>query len=657
MTNSSDNEMIRARESFINEKKIYKNKIRPEILESWLRSNNCRVNPRAAVLPAFISKQEAANLRNDRFFRGELVKEFSKKMYKLLEDTRSVIFYTDENLTIIIQKGNQLLLNELNEFNLGIGTNLKESVVGTNAAALACINNSECSVVGAEHYIDALQNYACAAVQMVDPDDNSIYGYAMFITDKSNYCRYQLSTLEYFIILTRFYLNIQLQDSELTLYNKLLSQSIEQQDRGVIFVDKNGFILKVNAWVRSNLSRGNRGEKFLSSFPELSKAAECLQTGKPLLLQEVYLNNSPLKNKVFFMECQPLKKDKDINGMIISLFDKRTLNKKISQVCNFSAHFVFDDLIGSNVNFQNAKRLALNAADSPSNILITGESGTGKELFAQAIHNASTRRSGPFISINCAAIPRELIGSELFGYVEGAFTGARRGGAQGKFELADKGTIFLDEIGEMPLDMQAVLLRVLEDKRITRLGGCYPVPVDVRVISATNKNLWESVASNQFRLDLYYRLNVVNIDIPPLRNRKEDISLLIDYYIGHFNQVLNKNISGLAPEALELLKNYHFPGNVRELRNIIERGINQCSSNYISLQNLPREIVSTQIPAQPNYYPQNNNLTGRNIEEKISKLINEKETILQLMSKYNGNKTRVAQELGISRVTLYKKLK
>jgi len=656
MTYCIDRDIIPVREAFINEKKIYKNKIRPEILESWIRSANYKVNPRATLLPTFISKQEAANLRNDRFFRGELVKEFSNKMYKLLEDTNSVIFYTDENLTIIIQKGNQTLLKELNELNLGIGTNLNEKNVGTNAAALACINNSECSVVGAEHYIEALQNYACAAVQMVDPDDNSIYGYAMFVTNKSNYSPYQLFTLEYFITLTKFYFNIQLQDSELTLYNKLLSQSIEEWDRGIIFVDKNGFILKANAWVRNRLGRGNRGEKFLDSFPELAKATECLETGKPLQLEELYLSNSHLKNKSFFMECQPLKKGKDIRGIVISLIDKKTLNKKISRIYNFSAHFVFDDLIGSSANFLIAKNLAINAAKSNSNILITGESGTGKELFAQAIHNASNRRNGPFISVNCAAIPKELIGSELFGYVEGAFTGARRGGAQGKFELADKGTIFLDEIGEMPLDMQAVLLRVLEERQITRLGGSYPIPIDVRIISATNKNLWESVTSNQFRLDLYYRLNVVNIEIPPLRDRKEDIPLFIEYFIKNFNQILNKNVIGIKPEALELLKNYHFFGNVRELRNIIERAMNQCNSSYISPEDLPGEVLSTQISTQLNNYSQNNSI-GRNIEEKISKLINEKETILKLMNKYNGNKTRVAKELGISRVTLYKKLK
>lgn len=642
------------RRNFIDNGEINKGKIRPEILESWNRSGKSGVNPDSLILPSYISKQEASTLRGDRFFRTESAKTFSNKLYSLLENTGSAIFYTDENLTVIIQRGSKALIAKLNSVGLQIGTNLSESRIGTNAVALSASHeNNKFSVIGGEHYVAALHGYACTAMPMMENDTNLIYGYSMFITTIENYNPYQFTTFEYFILLTSFNLDLFIQDSKLTLYNTLLTQSVEQQDKGVIFVDINGFIIKVNSWISLHFGRGSRGEKFVSTFPDLSEAMECMRTKSPLLLKEVNIDTLSMKRASYYMECYPIKKDNLVKGMIVTIINKKQVHNNLTKIYNFNAHFVFDDLIGSCQNFIEAKISAKKAAHSLSNILITGESGTGKELFAQSIHNASPRSNGPFISINCAAIPRELIGSELFGYAEGAFTGARKGGATGKFELADKGTIFLDEIGEMPLDMQSILLRVLEEKKVTRLGGSHPIPIDVKVITATNKKLWNSVLSNEFRLDLYYRLNVINIEIPPLRERKEDIPLLINYFINYFKQVLNSEISGVTPQAVEMLMDYDFPGNVRELRNIIERGINQTNSNQIAIDDLPKEIVCSNYGINDNDEVH----TGKNREQKISKLMTEKEKILSLLEKYNGNKTLVAKELGISRVTLYNKLK
>lgn len=261
-------------------------------------------------------------------------------------------------------------------------------------------------------------------------------------------------------------------------------------------------------------------------------------------------------------------------------------------------------------------------------------------MFAQAIHNGSVRGNGPFVAINCGAIPRELIASELFGYSEGSFTGAKRGGKPGKFELANGGTIFLDEIGEMPLQLQTILLRAIEQKTITRIGGHDLIPVDVRIIAATNKNLQDEVGKGNFRQDLYYRLNVVKIDMVPLRERQEDIPLLINHFVKHLCSKLNKTkMMQVDAKVIKALKNYHWPGNIRELQNILERAVNVCQGSVLTPDDLPADFKVKDV---------------RQVLLPVE--LYEKEMIGQLLKKHNHNITRVANELGISRSTLYRKL-
>jgi len=284
------------------------------------------------------------------------------------------------------------------------------------------------------------------------------------------------------------------------------------------------------------------------------------------------------------------------------------------------------------------------AASSDSNVLLLGESGVGKEMFAQSIHNASSRSREPFFAINCAALPRELVSSELFGYEEGAFTGARKGGNPGKFELADQGTIFLDEIGEMPLDLQGTLLRVLEEGTIIRLGGREVIPVNVRIIAATNKNLPEEVRRGNFRLDLYYRLGVINIKIPSLRERKGDIPLMVDHFIRIIGPKLGKKINHIEDAAMDIMLNYDWPGNVRELNNVLERAINMTTGDVLTAEVLPPEIRKPGPDFMPLW------------EKGFSKDSLEEQLIRNYLHKFQGNKSRVARELGISRSSLYRKL-
>lgn len=318
------------------------------------------------------------------------------------------------------------------------------------------------------------------------------------------------------------------------------------------------------------------------------------------------------------------------------------LKNEISELA--SAKYTFSDLIGDKTLFSECKRLALQAAKSDSGILITGESGTGKELFAHAIHNAGYRAGGPFIKVNCAAIPENLLESEMFGHEKGAFTGALKAKI-GKFELADKGTIFLDEIGDMSFALQSKLLRVLQEKEVERLGSNKLKKIDIRIIAATNQNLKKMVENKTFREDLYYRLKVINIQVPPLRERKEDLPLLINYFLNIYNKKFKKNCT-ISEELVNMMLKYDWPGNVRELQNILERAVVLSDGEKI----IPQLIISnldikTAVISEDNIIPMDE------IEKQAL------ERALAIHGNSLAGKKRAAKELNISLATLYNRMK
>ncbi len=335
-------------------------------------------------------------------------------------------------------------------------------------------------------------------------------------------------------------------------------------------------------------------------------------------------------------------------------FIKQYKNESIQKIDIFKSKYTFNDIITRSKSIHRCKKLALKYASTDFPVLITGESGVGKELFAHSIHHSSKRSNGPFIMVNCAAIPENLIESELFGYEKGAFTGADKKGKKGKFELANGGTIFLDEIEDLPLGLQAKLLRVLQEKEIEKIGSNKLIRVNIRVIAATNMNLQDKVTHSQFRQDLFYRLNVLHLEIPPLKTRKDDIVLLTK----HFNSLLYQEYGLLKkyPEViLNKLKQYHWPGNIRELKNVIERSTISSDHNEIKITDLPSylynknqetSIEKTQLNRKENILPLNETLATI-----------EKEIILKTLKENMYNKAKTANKLGIPRMTLYRKLK
>ena len=312
-----------------------------------------------------------------------------------------------------------------------------------------------------------------------------------------------------------------------------------------------------------------------------------------------------------------------------------------------SSKYTLNHIVGKSEKIVELKRLAFKAAQTNAPVLLIGESGTGKELFAHAIHYASERRPRPFIRLNCAAIPRDLLEAELFGYEPGAFTGAGSKGKPGKFELAHHGSIFLDEISDLPWEMQPKLLRVLEEKEMERLGGTRLTRFDFRLIAATNENLERYVEEGKFRKDLYYRLNVIPIQIPPLRERKEDIPVIADHLIQTLNKDLGTNVIKISPEVLNIFENYDWPGNVRELANILERILYPIDGDTIQMKHLPiflQSLGTASTKLQPTLL--------KRLKENM-----EKEALLHAIRISNDNKNKAARLLGIHRTALYKKMK
>lgn len=354
-----------------------------------------------------------------------------------------------------------------------------------------------------------------------------------------------------------------------------------------------------------------------------------------------------------------LSKPFDNEALLLTVdraLERRRLNREVEALrTELETRYGFSEIIGLSPQMQEVFRMMAKVARVDATVLITGESGTGKELVARAIHRRGARCSGPFVSVNCSAIPDTLVESEFFGSERGAFTDARESRA-GKFETAHLGSLFLDEIGDLALDAQAKLLRALQERQITRLGGTRSRSVDVRVIAATNRNLEQAVSRGEFREDLYWRINVVNIKLPPLRDRREDLPLLIDHFLDHFNKELGLAVKTIGRDAKALLLNYDWPGNVRELENTLCRAMILCECTTLSPQDLPPRIRGESEPGEAVSWPAPSQVKLSDAVNQMAERV-ERSLIVSRLAQLRGNRTATAQSLGVSRKTLFNKMR
>lgn len=368
-----------------------------------------------------------------------------------------------------------------------------------------------------------------------------------------------------------------------------------------------------------------------------------IETGKPVIDLPVNIVNREGRKIPLSISTAVLRSGEgEIVGGVETFRDLSAIEELKREI---TRQYTFEDIISKNHEIQKIFQILPDIAETDVTVLIQGPSGSGKELFARAIHNLSPRRQGPYVVVNCGALPDTLLESELFGYVKGAFTDAKKD-KPGRFALAQGGTIFLDEIGDISPAMQVKLLRVLQEKEFEPLGAICPVKADVRVICATNKDLARLVEEGKFREDLYYRINVIKIELPPLSKRREDIPLLIDHFIWRLNATSRKNIIGVSDEVLQLLMKYEFPGNVRELENIIEHAFILCRGSVIQVEHLPKEVVER-------IHRPSRQIVGKDLGLKSLEI----KAIKAALQKHHGHRGKAAQELGIDKSTLWRKMK
>jgi len=578
--------------------------------------------------------------------------EYYKAVQDVLSENKAVLLYTYINFDIFGRYGNQKLKDELAAKNIRLGATLSEKNAGTNAAVMASRSPKSVWVVGGEHYMDALKPYACYAFRINGKYGRS--GYIVLMTYRDNLDE-RIVKLFRLIESTECIITAGLVAKDVIMRDAMQRNEYSKSSTSdiVIMVDNSSTITFANDMFYEFYNHApleTINSSLGSICPELEPLVPLISQGKRVMGRQVELVRPSMETEQYFVDMSPINTNSKRLGMLITLYKGKAKAASAAAGGN-AARYTFGDLIGVSEPFVQLKRFAEEIAATPSPILIQGESGTGKELFANAIHCASQRRDKPFVAINCAAIPRDLIGSELFGYVGGSFTGASRTGAKGKFELADGGTLFLDEIGEMPVEMQSVLLRALEENTITRIGATKPINVDVRIITATNKDLSKCISEGSFRADLYYRLSVINLNMVPLRQRREDIPVLADYFLKHFAASNNKPMKGISTEAMTAMMEYAWPGNVRELRNAVERGVIVSKNGYIEAEDMP-EVITGRIKPQPE--PEQPRERVRDLESFFER--QRLDMAKKLMVEFKGNKSKVAQKMGISRSTLYRLL-
>jgi len=626
-------------EKFISTGQVHPN-VRDEIADSWIRCKTYGVDP-------YNGKGSVKHPKIDKLINknSELIsvaRPVIESIYSMVRGSGFALFLVDKDGYIIDVIGDKDIMERVEELNFLKGELWSEKIVGTNAIGTALYLNKPVQTIGAEHYGINQHSWTCSAAPIYDEDDNLIG----CINMSGNYYNAHSHTLG---IVTAAAQSIQKQ-MELAISYKLLNVTFDSISEGMIVMNEHMKIKRINGRalkilnisleeaMNMNINQVLSGINFQKLLKEENKFFNNLEW-------DFSINNEMIKCVINIL---PLNKNGKNSGMVITFTEVEMVHKLVNKFAGYKAQYEFKDIITNNLEMKNMINFAKKAAKSDCNILIQGESGTGKELISQSIHNYSNRARGPFVAVNCASIPSELVESELFGYEKGAFTGASKEGHPGKFELADGGTIFLDEIGELPLDIQSKLLRVLDNGKIVRIGGTYEKQLDVRVIGATNRILKNEISKKNFREDLYYRLSVMEIKTIPLRERKEDIDLLVNDFVQKLN-IKNKNkIMSLKQSYIDELKKYDWGGNIRELKNVFERDY------YISED----EIMNINC-LDYNSKDENINNQESSIEEiKIVPLDElEDKAIRNAIKKCDGNFQLAAKLLNIGRATLYRKIK
>jgi transcriptional regulator of acetoin/glycerol metabolism len=621
-----------------------RDRVRGVIADSWLRCRDRDVDPE---LPGASGPLAGGALERHRDRHRTLLEASAPVLSAardFLSDAGSILLLTDAQGIIIGVEGDAATRERAKDIELVPGATWDELAAGTNAIGTALAIGHAVQVHGAEHFCEGIQQWTCAAAVVHDPCDGSVVGAIDVSGTRHTYSRQSLA----FVVSAAAQIETRLKQLELTERYRILDRCVPllsiAHDEGVILFDRRGFVVKANGQAAAALTTAGRA---LSAGHALRVDALNLEApGVPERLPE-WLPAARIE--------PVLDRGERIGTFVVlarTAARGTTLPRSAAAADVGREEDAFASVIGPSAALRDAVARARLLAPARAPVLLLGETGVGKELFARGLHAAGNEGRGPFVALNCAGLSRDLLASELFGYAGGAFTGARRGGAEGKLEAAQGGTLFLDEIGDMPIELQGHLLRALELGEITRIGENRPRQVQFRLISATNRELRDEVAAGRFRMDLYYRVAVTSVRIPPLRDRPDDVVPLAEHYLRSFRDRRNAGPRDLSAEARAALRAYRWPGNVRELRNVIEAVELVTMGEVVAWADLPDELRATAVsPPLPFERAEASAAGGGDLRCAAA------EAIRVAVRVEGGNLTATARRLGIAKSTLYAKIR
>ena len=627
---------------FVNTGKVHSDLVAAHILESWSRCHAAEVEFAGGACRDILSAGELSKRETSLL---EIASPVMDALAHWLHDQPSIVVLVDHDSYILNSVGDVGALKQAERLNFGPGANWSEYSVGTNAIGVAMAVGKPVQVTGREHYNDGHHEWTCAASPVLAPDGSAVG--CLDISGPMEHASPKLLAIaKAAALFIAERIGLEQGWRELISRQNNLAAALDMLNEPVISLSRRGDILEANLSAARLLGRpreellGKPHQAFLSLGNALASARGAGQSVRGLTAVHT---GSGDDFRQFTCRTHHNSRGR-LEGYLLTLSNPAPQKMKTRATPGEPLRYAFDDIMGKSVALTRVVEQAKAAARGDSTILILGESGVGKEMFAQSIHRASPRRVNPFVVVNCGAFAPELVQSELFGYADGAFTGAQKGGRKGKLEQARGGTLFLDEVAEMPLDMQVNLLRFLENRTYCRVGGDRTCEADVRIIAATNRDLKAEVDQGRFRQDLFYRLNVVAMEIPSLRRRARDIPILVRHFLPELAARHHKTVGGLTRPALNALMAHDWPGNIRELHNVLERAVNFAVDRLIGLEDLPPELQRAP-----------NSIRAKSSDGLLSLAALEKRAIEDALVVCRGNVSKAAQALGIGRNTLYEK--
>lgn len=618
----------------------------PEVLKAWIRCRKLGTDPLKLPEKKILKGTELQKLlaKNREFI--DTSKPFMCNLYQFLKGSGFNVILFDRDGYLLEILGDHDRAELMRNTGGVVGALWNEASAGHNVTGSIIKTKKPVRLFGSQHYIKAYHGETGCGAPIFSPEGKLLGGISLTSRNfRVNPHTLGMAVAAAYAVETELRTRKAFAERQTAYqYQKTVIASITE---GIIAVDNRGIISLINRPAQKLFALPSsqlEGKSLSAILPPRNKILlSLIEKNSVVTDKEVPIFSHGALND-YTVTLTPIISTENLRiGKLIVLNEIKRARTMVTRMVGARAAYRFEDICGRNTRFLIAVEQARVVAQNDSNVLLLGKSGTGKDVFAQSIHNASHRKDGPYVAINCGAIPRDLVANELFGHEQGAFTGSRRGGNQGKFELADGGTIFLDEIAEMPLELQAALLRVIEDKSIIRIGGKQIRKINVRIIAATNKNIREEVKKENFREDLFYRINVFSIELISLCQRVDDIPRLTRLFINKYEEILKKKITNVDDRIFDALKKYPWPGNVRELQNVVERMMNFARTDELTCDLIPDEIIK-----------------ARMLSKQWEEMESPQQTEIRIIKKMldmKFNKMEIAEKLNISRATLYRKIK